>query len=92
MAANVSWNAVQERVNEYYAWLLALGAGMLGVFLALILIAVLRNGMQLANVGGAAQDIVVGGLLLGAILAGMHGSREGENYEGNAPSGGGARD
>ncbi|MDX6580240.1 MAG: rhamnose transport system permease protein [Gaiellales bacterium] len=47
------------------------GAGsMLGVFLALILIAVLRNGMQLANVGGAAQDIVVGGLLLGAILAG----------------------
>ena len=30
------------------------GAGsMLGVFLALILIAVLRNGMQLANVGGA---------------------------------------
>jgi len=47
------------------------GAGsMLGVFLALVLIAVLRNGMQLANVGGAAQDIVVGGLLLGAILAG----------------------
>jgi rhamnose transport system permease protein len=47
------------------------GAGsMLGVFLALILIAVLRNGMQLANVGGAAQDIVVGALLLGAILAG----------------------
>ena len=43
---------------------------MLGVFLALILIAVLRNGMQLANVGGAAQDIVVGALLLGAILAG----------------------
>jgi rhamnose transport system permease protein len=47
------------------------GAGtMVGVFLALILVAVLRNGMQLANVGGAAQDIVVGGLLLGAILAG----------------------
>jgi rhamnose transport system permease protein len=47
------------------------GAGsMLGVFLALVLVAVLRNGMQLANVGGAAQDIVVGGLLLGAILAG----------------------
>ena len=39
-------------------------------FLALILVAVLRNGMQLANIGGAAQDIVVGGLLLGAILAG----------------------
>ena len=47
------------------------GSGsMLGVFLALILVAVLRNGMQLANIGGAAQDIVVGGLLLGAILAG----------------------
>jgi rhamnose transport system permease protein len=47
------------------------GAGsMLGVLLALILIAVLRNGMQLANIGGAAQDIVIGGLLLGAILAG----------------------
>jgi rhamnose transport system permease protein len=47
------------------------GAGtMLGVFLALVLVAVLRNGMQLANVGGAAQDIVIGGLLLGAILAG----------------------
>ena len=26
--------------------------------------------MQLANIGGAAQDIVVGGLLVGAILAG----------------------
>lgn len=47
------------------------GSGsMAGVFLALILIAVLRNGMQLANLGGATQDIVVGGLLLGAILAG----------------------
>ena len=33
-AVLVSWNAVQERVNEYYAWMLALGAGMLGVFLA----------------------------------------------------------
>lgn len=30
----ISWNAVQERVNEYYAWLLALGAGMTGVFLS----------------------------------------------------------
>jgi rhamnose transport system permease protein len=47
------------------------GAGsMLGVLLALILIAVLRNGMQLANIGGAAQDIVVGLLLLAAILVG----------------------
>ena len=47
------------------------GSGsMLGVLLALILIAVLRNGMLLANVGGPAQDIVIGGLLVGAILAG----------------------
>ena len=47
------------------------GAGsMVGVLLALVLIAVLRNGMQLANLGGATQDIVIGGLLLGAILAG----------------------
>jgi NADH-quinone oxidoreductase subunit M len=30
----VSWTAVRERVNEYYAWLLALQTGMLGVFLA----------------------------------------------------------
>jgi NADH-quinone oxidoreductase subunit M len=30
----ISWNAIQDRVNEYYAWLLALGAGMTGVFLA----------------------------------------------------------
>jgi hypothetical protein len=43
---------------------------MLGVLLALVLVAVLRNGMQLDNVNGAAQDIVVGGLLIGAILAG----------------------
>jgi rhamnose transport system permease protein len=47
------------------------GAGsMLGVLLALILLAELRNGMQLANVGGATQDMIVGGLLIGAILAG----------------------
>jgi len=47
------------------------GAGsMLGVLLALVLVAELRNGMQLANIGGAAQDIVIGGLLLGAILVG----------------------
>jgi NADH-quinone oxidoreductase subunit M len=30
----VSWTAVTERVNEYYAWLLALETAMLGVFLA----------------------------------------------------------
>jgi rhamnose transport system permease protein len=47
------------------------GAGSIaGVLLALILIAVLRNGMQLANLGGATQDMVIGGLLVGAILAG----------------------
>src|SRR5262249_38670507 len=33
-AVLVSWTALTERVNEYYAWLLALGAAMLGVFLA----------------------------------------------------------
>jgi rhamnose transport system permease protein len=47
------------------------GSGsVLGVLLALILVAELRNGMQLANVSGANQDMVIGGLLLGAILAG----------------------
>jgi NADH-quinone oxidoreductase subunit M len=30
----VSWTAITERVNEYYGWLLAIGAAMLGVFLA----------------------------------------------------------
>jgi NADH-quinone oxidoreductase subunit M len=30
----VSWNAVTERVNEFYAWLLALQVAMIGVFLA----------------------------------------------------------
>jgi NADH-quinone oxidoreductase subunit M len=33
-AVLASWTSVEERVNEYYAWLLALGTGMLGVFLA----------------------------------------------------------
>jgi NADH-quinone oxidoreductase subunit M len=33
-AVLISWTAIQERVNEYYAWLLALHTGMLGVFLA----------------------------------------------------------
>ena len=47
------------------------GSGsMLGVLLARILVAELRNGMQLANVSGATQDMVVGGLLIAAILAG----------------------
>ena len=43
---------------------------MLGVFLALILVAVLRNGMQLANLGGDTQNIVIGVLLLASIVAG----------------------
>lgn len=30
----VSWQQIDERVNEYYAWLLILQTGMLGVFLA----------------------------------------------------------
>jgi rhamnose transport system permease protein len=47
------------------------GSGtILGVFLATILVAELRNGMQLDNLSGATQDMVIGGLLLGAILAG----------------------
>jgi NADH-quinone oxidoreductase subunit M len=33
-AVLVSWKAVQERVNEYYAWMLALQAAMVGVFLS----------------------------------------------------------
>ena len=47
------------------------GAGsMLGVFLAFVLVAELRNGMNLANIQGDTQDIVIGGLLLAAIVAG----------------------
>ena len=47
------------------------GSGtIVGVFLAVVLIAVLRNGMGLANIGGETQSIVIGGLLLGAILVG----------------------
>ena len=34
----ISWTAIQNRVNEYYAWLLALGAAMTGVFVAFDLI------------------------------------------------------
>jgi NADH-quinone oxidoreductase subunit M len=30
----ISWDSITERTNEYYAWLMALGAGMVGVFLA----------------------------------------------------------
>ena len=55
------------------------GSGtILGVFLAVVLIAVLRNGMGLANIAGDTQSIVIGGLLLGAILVGnlLRGIRE----------------
>lgn len=43
---------------------------ILGVFLALVLVAELRNGMQLANIAGDTQNIVIGVLLLAAIIAG----------------------
>lgn len=33
-AVLVSWNSVTERVNEFFAWLLVLETGMIGVFLA----------------------------------------------------------
>ena len=36
----------------------------------MILVAELRNGMQLANLGGDTQNIVIGVLLLAAIIAG----------------------
>jgi rhamnose transport system permease protein len=55
------------------------GSGtIVGVFLAVVLIAVLRNGMGLANVGGETQSIAIGALLLGAILVGnlMRAGRE----------------
>lgn len=47
------------------------GAGsVLGVLLALLLVAELRNGMQLANLAGDTQNIVIGVLLLAAIVLG----------------------
>jgi rhamnose transport system permease protein len=47
------------------------GSGsIVGVVLSVVLIAELRNGMQLDNIGGDTQNIVIGCLLLGAILAG----------------------
>jgi NADH-quinone oxidoreductase subunit M len=30
----ISWDTITERANEYYAWLLALGTGMMGVFVS----------------------------------------------------------
>jgi NADH-quinone oxidoreductase subunit M len=33
-AVLVSWTAITERVNEYYGWLLAIGAALIGVFLS----------------------------------------------------------
>jgi len=43
---------------------------MPGVLLALILVAEVRNGMQLANPSGQLQNIVIGVLLLAAIVVG----------------------
>jgi len=43
---------------------------MPGVLLALILVAEVRNGMQLANFSGQLQNIVIGVILLAAIVAG----------------------
>jgi rhamnose transport system permease protein len=43
---------------------------MPGVLLALILVAEVRNGMQLATLSGQLQNIVIGVLLLAAIVAG----------------------
>src|SRR5436305_10517203 len=34
----ISWNAVTERVHEFHAWLLLLGVGLTGVFLAFDLV------------------------------------------------------
>jgi NADH-quinone oxidoreductase subunit M len=33
-AVLISWTSINDRVNEYFAWLLLLGTGMFGVFLA----------------------------------------------------------
>jgi rhamnose transport system permease protein len=47
------------------------GSGsIVGVVLSVILVAEIRNGMQLDNIGGDTQNIVIGVLLLAAILAG----------------------
>jgi rhamnose transport system permease protein len=42
---------------------------VLGVFLALILLGTLRNGMGLANIAGPVQTLVIGALLVGSVLA-----------------------
>ena len=42
---------------------------VLGVFIALILIGTLRNGMGLANFSGPLQSLVIGLLLVGSVLA-----------------------
>jgi rhamnose transport system permease protein len=45
------------------------GVGTIGgVFLALLLIGLLRNGMSLANIGGETQSIIIGVLLVAAVL------------------------
>ena len=46
-----------------------------GVFLALLLLGTLRNGMGLANFPGPVQTLVIGLLLVGSVLAGQSGGR-----------------
>lgn len=46
-----------------------------GVFLALLLLGTLRNGMGLANFPGPVQTLVIGLLLVGSVLASQSGSR-----------------
>ena len=48
---------------------------VVGVFLALLLLGTLRNGMGLANLGGPVQTLVIGLLLIGSVLVGQSGGR-----------------
>ena len=51
-----------------------------GVFLALILLGTLRNGMGLANFSGPLQSLVVGLLLVGSVLASQSGTSLGARW------------
>ena len=48
---------------------------VLGVFLALLLLGTLRNGMGLANVAGPVQTLVIGLLLVGSVLVNQSAGR-----------------
>lgn len=50
---------------------------VLGVFLALLLLGTLRNGMGLANFSGPLQSLVIGFLLVGSVLVSQSGGRIG---------------